>query len=159
MTSPIPPAFSMPLRADPTRFERLFGEAIHPAIASFVPFGRRLVVMREEPLRMYAGVIHIPENAVEIPARGWVIAVGNSVGSPWDPGAPVLGIVPLSPVQLLGCKVLFGMYAGQALLTGDTGEDAYTSRYMILDEGSVWGVVGAPPAEPLVDLPEAPNVR
>jgi co-chaperonin GroES (HSP10) len=144
------PALNIPLRAHPKLFEEYTGETIHPAIAEFVPFGRRLVVMREAALAMHSGVIHIPESAREVPARGWVIAVGNSIGSTWEPGVPTLGTIPVTSDYLLGCKILFGMYAGQAMLTGDKGEDAYASRYLVLDEGSVWGMVGAPPPKPLI---------
>jgi co-chaperonin GroES (HSP10) len=147
------PPEGFPLVADPALFHRYTGETIHPNIAEFTPFGRRLVVMREAAVTMHGGVIHIPESAREVPARGWVIAVGNSIGSTWEPGAPTLGTVPVLPIRLIGCKILFGMYAGQALLTGDKGEDAYQSQYLVLDEGSIWGMVGTPPPEPLVELP------
>lgn len=147
--APVGPVPGIPLLADPKAFEQYTGEPIHPAIADFTPFGRRLVVMREAPVAMHEGIIHIPESAREVPARGWIIAVGNSIGSTWEPGVPTLGTIPVEPVYLLGCKVLFGMYAGQALLTGDKGEDAYRSRYLILDEGSVWGMVGTPPPHPM----------
>lgn len=155
---PYPPesiAPSEPLRVDRDLFKAYTGQEIHPQVLEFMPFGRRLVVMREEPLRMYEGVIHIPDQAQDLPASGWVISTGNSVGDPWAPGSPPLGNIPLRAVQLLGCKVLFGMYAGQALLTGDKGEDAYRSRYLIIDEGSLWGTMGAPPPA----LVEVPNAR
>lgn len=133
-----------PLIANQALLEAIVGRPIHPEIFDFAPWGHRIVIVREEPLRISAGGIHLP-HVVQL-AQGWVLSVGHQVGEV-SMGGPV-GSCPLSRERLLGCKVLFGKYAGEPIKTGDVAkEDDFTADFVLLTDFDIYGTVGEAPKE------------
>ena len=133
-----PPFRGLPLVDSPKDF------TLHPLAFEFAPWGDRIVIVRDKaPTKK--GSIFLADDAQELPTTGWVMSCGPGV----DDYALGVRRSPFVGARLLGCKVLFGMYAGQVLNVGDTGmaEDGFRSRYTVLDIGSVWGTVGEPPSE------------
>jgi hypothetical protein len=128
------------LVADPAALEAAVGRALPADLYTFRPWGRRLLVVREEAPDAIKG-IWIPDNIKEPPAVGWVAACGPLVGTP-PPGMEAhFGGWMRDPVDLLCKKVVFGKYAGQALLLGDRRETSFESDYVVLDDLDVWGEV------------------
>ena len=133
-----------PLVANRAKLEALVGTELSADAFTFQPWGERLVVVREAPVGRTAGGIIIPRTAQEYPTVGWILSIGDRVDELNMPVRP--------RESLLGCKVLFGHYAGQVLTVGDADDfqDPFNSRYTVLDVGSLWGLVGAVPATPVV---------
>jgi co-chaperonin GroES (HSP10) len=154
--------------ADLTKLEALVGCPIHPDVATVKPFGNRLVVMREE-VKAFSATCHhcgkrnltvspsrscaycskpglvsleIPTQARDLPSVGWVVAVGPEATQPNFPRS-----IPISGVDLLGCKVLFAAYGGYTLNIGEPGETLYEGRYLIIESPQVFALVGEPPTE------------
>ena len=132
---------AQPLVADQAKLQALLGRELPDALFTFRPWGHRVVITRDEPLRKIGG-IHVPETALTPPARGTVVSVGPLVGTGH---ASFTGYCPYLPQRLLGAKVLFGAYAGQSLRI-DPRDDDYLTYTVILTENEIWGLVG--------DLPE-----
>lgn len=123
-----------PLRAPREMIERLAGRTLPDEVFKLRPWGRRILVVRQEGPEEIGG-IWLPDQAKEPLSVGWVVAVGPLVGTPHPEYGGWIG----DPVDLLGRKVLFGKYAGQALLVGDRRETNYESLYTVLSDVDVWG--------------------
>lgn len=132
-----------PLVADKAKLEDIVGTKLSADAFTFQPWGERLVVVREAPVGRTAGGIIIPRTAQEYPTVGWILSIGDRVDELNMPVRP--------RAALLGCKVLFGHYAGQVLTVGDADDfqDPFNSRYTVLDVGSLWGLIGQVPAKPV----------
>lgn len=116
---------------------------VHPDAFNFAPWGDRLVIVREKALGRTGGIV-IPDSSRGFPASGWVLSVGEGVDD------PRLGVrsCPYNRARLLGCKVIFGVYASQVLIVRDDNlADNFRSAYGVLDVGSIWGITGEPPNE------------
>jgi chaperonin GroES len=129
----------LPMIANQAKLEAIVGRKLPDDLFKFAPWGHRLIVVREEPVRK-VGQIHVPEVAVEKLAEGWVLSVGHLVNQ--DMAAP------LSKERLLGCKVVFGKYAGDNI--GVTTKDPLVDQeqedlFSILRDTDIWGTVGEPP--------------
>jgi co-chaperonin GroES (HSP10) len=132
--------------ANKPKLENIIGRPLAADLFEFQPWGRRLVVVREvAPDKI--GLIHLPDQVKQPPAVGWVASVGPEVGA-WDRGTLPVGGCPLNAKTLLGCKVVFGNYAGEVIKTGDPKETLFESEYVLLNDGAIWGTIGDPPAEP-----------
>lgn len=119
-----------PYILDQATAERLTKRRLPRELFNWPPLGHRLYVVLEPPKTRY-GLIHVPGQAQKLPARGTVIAVGELVGRRWTPASgECIGYWPLTasvetpdgirqtpaPWTLLGVRVLFSAYAGEALL-------------------------------------------
>lgn len=124
--------------------EAIVGRALPEEAFTFVPFGHRVVIVREEPVKVTPAGIVIPDSALEYLCVGWVIAAGHLVG---QPRSDTPHWCPLDGGDLLGQKVLFGTFAGSGLLLGtDTigGASRYDSAITVLNDGDIWGTIKAP---------------
>lgn len=141
----------LPVMANKTKLEAIVGRPLPEELFHFTPWGRRLVVVRENPVEMHKGIIYIPKQAQERPAVGWVASCGQDVGPSYASLGPTVGTSPFDARQLLGVKVLFGAYAGDALLIGDTGDnDLFQSEFVMLTDADLWGHLWPLPEEPPV---------
>jgi len=131
--------------ANQAKLEALLGRKLPDELFQFQPWGYRVVVTRDEPLRKIGG-IHLPDSSLVPPARGTVVSVGHQVGRNFNAAT---NICPLPASQLLGATVLFGNYAGQSLKI-DPRDDDYLTYNVILTEGEIWGLVGELPKESLL---------
>jgi chaperonin GroES len=87
------------------------------------PLGDRVLIKRDEAEVMAGGgLIHVPEQAKEVPSQGTVVAVGK--GKVLESGTR------LAPDVEVGDRVLFGKYAGAQSKIG--GED-----YLIIREEEI----------------------
>lgn len=133
-----------PVIGNQAKLEALLGRPLPAELFEFQPWGHRIVVSRDEPLKRI-GSIHVPDTAQLPPARGTVISCGPSVGLGRH---DYVGHCPVTPERLIGARVLFGAYAGQSLKI-DPRDDEYLTYTVILTENEIWGLVGALPEEPL----------
>lgn len=143
---PPQPHQPLPLIANRDKLAKRLG--VEPAslpddLFNFYPWGSRVVVMRDEPIRK-VGAVHIPTTAQYERAIGTVVAVGPKVGC-----AAVGSSSPISRERLVGCKVIFGKYAGQAIQFSVTDDDFYTS-FVILPEADIWGFAAELPTEDIL---------
>jgi chaperonin GroES len=88
---------------------------------TFTPLGKRLLVRRDEASKATKSGILIPENAVERPARGTVIAISEDIKAD--------GLVK-------GATVAFGQWAGQEI-------DIDGEKLVILKDEDVLGLINA----------------
>lgn len=138
--------------ANRPEIEAACGHEIPDDIWEFVPFGRRVIVVRETPADLYAGVIVIPKTAQSQMTQGWVIAAGQLVGMPRADGQHVS---PLAARLLVGRKVLFGAYAGIPFrVDTDPETRAQQGSYMILNDGDLQGELLAAPVQAATPKPE-----
>jgi co-chaperonin GroES (HSP10) len=136
----------LPLIANRDKLAKRLG--IEPAslpddLFNFYPWGSRVVVMRDEPIRS-VGKIKLPDSSIVERAIGTVVAVGPKVGT-----AAVGSSSPVPRERLLGCKVIFGRYSGQAVQFSVTDDDFYTS-FVILPESDIWGFGAELPTEDIL---------
>jgi co-chaperonin GroES (HSP10) len=118
--------------------EAIVGHPIPPDVWEFVPWGHRLVVVREEAADVSAGGIIIPSMAKRPYTRGWVISAGHQVGLP---SAHYPNACPLAGSDLVGRKVMFGNFAG-TVLAPDTEfgpRGTHEGRYVILSDADLFG--------------------
>jgi co-chaperonin GroES (HSP10) len=93
--------------------ETLTGYAsLPPELFETLPLGRRIYVIREKT-RDKEGSIILPEQSQEARSVGWVVAAGPDIGLPST--MPAGGRWPWAPHTILGTKVVFGAWKGQAL--------------------------------------------
>lgn len=133
----------LPVIANKSRLEAHIGRLLPEDLFKFAPWGTRIIVVREVPIRKI-GEIHVPEMAVEKLAEGWVLSAGPGVGAE----------CPYSAERLVGCKVVFGKYMGDDL--GVTTKDPLVDQedqglFTIMRISDVWGTVGDPPEESVLD--------
>ena len=135
--------------ADRAAIEAACGHPIPDEVWSFVPWGRRVVVVRERPEQLYRGKIIIPATAQVDLTQGWVVSAGHMVGTDPMPGAP--GASPIPPRLLVGRKVLFGKFAGtnfNAEADSSMGDGHERAGYVILRDEDLYGELLAEPAMP-----------
>lgn len=129
--------------------EAACGHPIPDDVWAFVPWGRRLVVVRESPEQLYRGKIIIPPTAQVELTQGWVVSAGPLVGTATQPGAA--GPSHFGPADLVERKVLFGKYAGTNFsaepVSGEAGVDA-SAGYVILRDEDLYGELLAEPTQP-----------
>jgi co-chaperonin GroES (HSP10) len=138
----IPDDYTWPLIATKDFMDKVTGRNLPAKVFSFRPWGRRMLVVREEsPDKM--GSVWIPETAKEPLATGWVLSVGPMVGTRPQGGHPDENFGGwMGPRgHLIGMKVIFGMYAGQAFKVGDVRETSYETDYVVLNDLDIWGDV------------------
>lgn len=134
-------------------FESLIGRRLPDALFSIVPWGHRLVVLREPPIEQI-GRIAIPDAHQRPQNRGYVVSIGDRVGlsRPGEHGCPYP-----DPRHLIAQRVFFNNYAGTFLALPDEEDpdfeavkDRYRLRgmpkggdflspYLILEEREVLG--------------------
>ena len=115
--------------------EELIGCPIPDGVWGFEVWGHRIVVMRDRsPDKV--GLVHIPENAREVFAAGYVIKIGSDVGattSKFNGDSPFV-----NPGHMLGAHVIFGRYCGTTILT-PTARNPYDSEWLVMTEDDIWG--------------------
>lgn len=125
--------------------EKVVGHPIPDDVWEFVPWGHRLVVVREEPAEMRGSII-IPDVARKPYTRGWVISAGHQVGTP---SAHFPHACPLAGNDLVGRKVMFGAFAGTVLQPdvefGVRG--SHEGKYVILTDADLFGELIEPTKE------------
>lgn len=128
-----------PIVATHETMEKIVGEPLPRELAEIVPWGHRLVVVREKPIEESPGGIAIPKTAQKELSTGWVVAVGDRVGEADGYSATYPGMYPFARETLIGTKVTFGRYAGHEIMPkADTiGGVRYGSRFLVLSEGDV----------------------
>ena len=132
---------------DRAALEAACGHPIPDDVWRFVPWGRRVVVVREEPAKLYKGLIEIPTTVQTMMTQGWVVSAGHLVGTDPQPGAP--GASPIPPEAIVGRKVLFGKYAGTPISPDDDpSSNVQTSSYVILRDEDLYGELMTEPAQP-----------
>ena len=110
--------------------EALVGRRLPAELFDWPLLGHRILVALEPPKTRFGSII-VPVQSQKLPARGHVISAGELVGTPWHPASgectaywPLrsaietehgIRIVP-DPSTILGARVLFSAYAGDALL-------------------------------------------
>jgi co-chaperonin GroES (HSP10) len=130
--------------------EALIGEPLPDELFTIVPWGHRLIVVREKPIATTAGGIIIPETAKRQLDTGWVVSVGDRVGEMDSFTSVYPGVCPMPPEKLLGTRVTFAKHAGSALFPKqDTaGGTGYESRFVLLTDGDIYyHHIAAPPQE------------
>lgn len=140
---PIPPVGRRrrPVIAERTSFERIVGEQLPAELFTIVPWGHRMIVVRERPIETTPGGVVIPKTAQRELETGWVVSIGDRVGLEDSFAATYPGLSPFSPPEtLIGTRVTFGKYAGAPLFPRrDTiGGTGYESRFVILTDGDVF---------------------
>ena len=90
------------------------------------PLGERIVVQREESEQTTAGGIVLPDSAMEKPARGTVVAIGD--GKLLDDGSRAASQLKQ------GDRVLFSSYAGETVEVDDI-------EYLLMREDDVLAVI------------------
>lgn len=161
--TPIPMAYE-PMVLAQEQAEELVGHPLPSQLFEWVPIGHRLVVVVEPP-KQQIGRIHVPKSAQKRPARGWVVAAGELVGTRWSPSGEATGWWPLSPPDtVLGARVIFGAYAGRSLLIDPTEDhrtalkewfdqnvsgvsfadamDEFLSPFKLLTDNDIWAFYG-----------------
>lgn len=133
----------LPIIANQAKAEKAMGESLSADVFELAPWGSRLVVVSEKPVEQ-VGRIVIPEGCRDIPTVGYVLSVGPMVAEP-NYQSTLQSWCPFPRERLLGCRVIYGMYSGEVLQTGEKLEDAFRGRYKILNQTDVWGTVGEPP--------------
>ncbi len=137
-----------PILGARSKLEKVVGREL-PAVfwesPGFCLWGPRVLVARVEPIRK-VGSIEIPDRYQTPLSEGWVLAAGPQVDFQTEYGG-----CPYPPEDLIGRKVLFGKYSGQALKVGDLGEDDFTSLYTIMPAAEIWLDYGPPPFDCLED--------
>lgn len=155
----VPPESPVPISLTQDQAEAVIGRKLPTELFQFVPLGHRIVVVREKPKTMH-GKLHIPARSQTARAAGWVVAVGPDVGK----GIPNwVGRWPWPREQLLGAHIVFGAYAGQALMidsdstldewveeAGGTGHtmDDYLSPFKLMTDNELWGLINDPVTVP-----------
>ena len=134
--------------ADREVLESVVGHPIPADIWTFVPWGHRLVVVREDPAETSAGGIIIPSVAKRPYTRGWVISAGHQVG---EPSVHYPNACPLHGSDLIGRKVMFGNFAG-TVLAPDTEfgpRGTHEGMYVVLYDADLFGeLINNKPEEP-----------
>ena len=133
----------LPVIANKSRLEAHIGMLLPADLFKFAPWGNRILVVREPAIRKIGEII-VPEVAVEKLAEGWVLSAGPDVGTD----------CPYSPERLIGCKVVFGKYAGDNLdvTTKDPLVDQEQAElFSIMRISDIWGTVGDPPEKSVLD--------
>lgn len=125
-------------RAD---MERIVGEPLPAELFTIVPWGHRLIVVREKPIETTAGGIIIPETAKQQLTTGWVVSIGDRVGCDDSFATAYAGLSPFHPPEgLIGQRVTFAKYAGTALFpkAESIGGTSYESRFTLLTDGDIY---------------------
>jgi co-chaperonin GroES (HSP10) len=130
-----------PAVAEKASLEAVLGEELPAELFTIVPWGHRIVVVREKPIETTQGGIIIPKPAQRQLDTGWVVSIGDRVGEIDAHSSVYAGVCPISPPEaLLGMKVTFAKFGGQALFPrGDSvGGTGYESRFVLLSDGDIY---------------------
>ena len=115
--------------------ERVIGghRSIDPAVFNLDVCGSRMLVIRDEPDATYGeSKIIIPETARKDPVgAGWVVAVGSEVGVGTSPHPH--GIRLEQPFEILGHRIVFGLWSGRELIVGPRDGGFETEFWMLTD--------------------------
>jgi hypothetical protein len=150
--------------AHPDDIARVVGRRLPAELFKFVPWGRRLLAVREPPAMRYGSII-IPASvrADQQKSVGWILSAGPDVGKSDPSGRTPAGIAPAPGIHLLLRCVLFGKYVGTPFLVnekesqevvdlygGDPGDQKYLNPYILLTDADILGEVldealGQPP--------------
>ena len=106
-----------------------------------VPWGHRLLIVREKPIAVTPGGIIIPEPAKREMTTGWVVSIGDRVGVDDSFSTAYPGISPFNPPEgLIGQRVTFAKHAGQALFPkrDSIGGTGYESRFTLMTDGDIY---------------------
>lgn len=115
-----------------------------------VPWGHRLVIVREKPVEATAGGIVIPQTARRDLTTGWVVSIGDRVGLDDGYATAYPGLSPFSPPEgLIGQRVTFAKYGGTALFLKEEsiGGTGYESRFTLMTDGDIYFHYHAPQGE------------
>ncbi len=141
-----PPQLARPLIADRKKLSELMGEELPKEPFDIQPWGHRIIVVREKPAKLSpGGQVIIPDTALKPLSTGWVLSVGQWVGTG---RAGAVGACPFPREYLPGTKVVFGLHAGQNLKLTDM-DDEFNSRWVCMLDNDVWFHTGSPPSEPI----------
>ena len=116
--------------AHPDDAAKAIGRRLPDDLFKFVPWGRRLIVVREPPELTYGRII-IPASVRTDQQKsvGWVISAGPDVGGPDNSGRTPAGVSPVGPEDILLRKILFGKYSGTPFLVRELEQDRVTDLY------------------------------
>ncbi len=134
------PRARQPVIARQDWMEKLVGEPLPEELFTVVPWGHRLIVVRDKPIETTKGGIIVPTTAQREMDTGWVVSIGDRVGDNDVFAATYPGVSPFFPAEeLVGKRVTFGKYAGAPLFARrDTiGGTGYESRFVILTDGDI----------------------
>jgi co-chaperonin GroES (HSP10) len=143
--------------ADREILEEVVGHPIPPDVWEFIPWGHRLVVVREEAAEVRGHII-IPDIAKRPYTRGWVISAGHQVGFP---SHHFVHGCPVRPADLVGRKVMFGAFAG-TVLEPDVefgARGTHEGKYVILNDADLFGELVPPVQGPDDHLEDRAQVR
>lgn len=96
----------------------------------FKPAKGRIMVLREDPIKVTPGGIQLPDTAMEKPVRGKVVAVGPAGDE----------VSEESRVFVVGDVVVFGSYGGTEVVVGD-------EKFLVIRDEEVIGVVFGSPTK------------
>jgi hypothetical protein len=136
--------------------EQAAGLTIPEALLRGSPTGDKLAVLVEmPPERSEGGRIIKPQEVLarEMGGSGWIVALGPEAGHDLLAAAGVE-----SRDQLLGRKVVWGKYAGDALVVTDR-DDEFKSRFRIIRDEFVMWVCPATEPIPLQQASPEPSAR
>ena len=137
--------------AHPDDAAAVVGRRLPDDLFKFVPWGRRLIVVREPPELTYGSII-IPASVRSDQQKsvGWVISAGPDVGFADLSGRTPAGLSPVNATEILLRKVLFGKYAGTPFLVQDAKDvdDLYQDRdqkhlnpYILMTDADILGEI------------------
>ena len=133
----------IPLISDKAKLEKIIGRELPEAVFDLKPWGHRIIVVREDPVKITEGGIHIPDAAVRPVAAGWVLSVGHCVGLE---RMGSVGFCPFEREYLLGTKVVFAAHAGVNIKLTDQDDD-FNSQWLLMTDNDIFFHEGQPPAE------------
>lgn len=108
---------------------------IPEAVRACMPTGDKILVLVEAPPELTEGGLIKPQQVIarEMGGSGWIIALGPEAGTVvGEAAAQLLGRDVLRS-ELVGAKVVWGRYGGEALVVTDR-EDEFQSRFRIIKE-------------------------
>lgn len=152
---------SSPWRVTRAEAEAVANRKLPKELFEFVPWGRRMLLVREAPEATY-GKLYIPQSVQDSNSKafGWVIAAGELVGAP-DSRLP-LGFSVYGPSEILLRKLAFGRHAGISYSVTEDPSEAYVNEqydtagvrgkplhpYLIMTDGDIIGEIVAYPTDP-----------
>lgn len=108
---------------------------IPQAVRACIPTGDKILVLVEAPPELTEGGLVKPQQVIarEMGGSGWIVALGPDAGTVVGEAAAQLLGRDILRSELIGAKVVWGRYGGEALVVTDR-EDEFQSRFRIIKE-------------------------